>query len=187
MKNISTNNSLYSLTHPQKRVWYTEKIHPNTPVHNIGGTARFKGLIDFEILQKALNHFVKTNEGLNLRMVEEDGDVRQYVQDFEESEIDFFDFSTYDQPEVEFNRWLEREAERPFDLINGKLFYLAMFKINDHDTGYLGKFHHIISDGWSINIISEEVCKLYVDILEGKELNHEVVNSYLEYIEKEKE
>jgi len=99
MKNISTNNNLYSLTHPQKRVWYTEKIHPNTPVHNIGGTARFKGLIDFEILQKALNHFVKTNEGLNLRMVEEDGDVRQYVQDFEEDKIDLAKWREYSEQE----------------------------------------------------------------------------------------
>jgi hypothetical protein len=48
----------YSLTHPQKRIWYMEKINAHQPLHNIGGVVTIKGELDFTFLEKAINHFV---------------------------------------------------------------------------------------------------------------------------------
>ncbi|WP_373000593.1 hypothetical protein [Lutispora sp.] len=40
---MSSSIKYYPLTHPQKAIWYTEKLHPGTSIGNIAGTLRFKG------------------------------------------------------------------------------------------------------------------------------------------------
>lgn len=49
----------FSLTHPQQRIWYMEKINPHQPLHNIGGTVKIQGEVDFDCLEKAINYFIK--------------------------------------------------------------------------------------------------------------------------------
>lgn len=176
----------YSLTHPQKRIWYIEKIYPGTSLYNIGGPIRIKGAIDFSILEESINVLIKSNEGLRLRFVEEKGEVKQYVSNYERVKLDFIDFSIYESPEEEFNKWVEKEARTPFVIESERLFKFALFKISDNDKGYFAKFHHIISDGWSINIMTEQICNTYMKLLNGEEIFNNTEQSYIEYISNEK-
>ena len=188
MSNVdcSSNGILYPLTHPQKRIWYTEKIYPETSLHNIGGPIRIKGKIDFNILEESINIFIKNNDGLRLRFVEENGEVRQFVSYHKKLKIDFVDFSKYLNPEEEFNNWVREQAGKPFVIENERLFYFALFRISDYDNGYFVKFHHIISDGWSINIMTEHICDSYMKLLNGEEIQNTAAFSYIEYLENEK-
>lgn len=179
--------TLYHLTHPQKRIRYVERIYPNTSLYNIGGPIRIKGVIDFTLLEESINLLIKRNEGLRLRFLEQNGDIFQYVSEYEKLKLDFFDFSVYEESEAEFEKWVEKEARKPFQLENEKLFYFALFKISENDNGYLAKFHHIISDGWSINIMTEQICDCYLKLLNGEEIFCDSGHSYIEYIEHEKE
>lgn len=187
--NIVNNNIdriLYPLTHPQKRIWYIEKIYLGTSLHNIGGPIRIKGAIDFSILEESINILIKNNEGLRLRFVEEDGEAKQFVSNYERVKLDFIDFSKYENPEEEFNKWVKKEARKSFVIENERLFYFAMFRISDNDNGYLAKFHHIISDGWSINIMTGQICDTYMKFLYGEEIHDSTEPSYVEYISNEK-
>lgn len=185
VNNNSYDRVLYPLTHPQKRVWYVEKIYPCTSLHNVGGPIRIKGKIDFVMLEKSIKTFVKRNDGVRLRIVETDGEPRQYINDYNETNIDFVDFSRHEQPEKEFAAWVEKEAGKPFKLEDADLFYFAIFKIAENDGGYNVRFHHIISDGWSINIMTEQICDTYMKLLKGEEVNYAPEPSYIDYIEQE--
>lgn len=176
---------LYPLSHPQKRIWYTEKVYTNTSLYNIGGPIRIKGTVDFSLLEEAINIFVKRNEGLRLKFVEIDGEIRQYICDYERIKLDFLDFSQHHNPVEEFNRWVEEEAKKPFILENERLFYFALFKISENDNGYFVKFHHIISDGWSMNIMTEQICDTYMKLLRGEEIDYGPNYSYVEYLDNE--
>ncbi len=182
-KNI---HNLLPLTHPQKRIWYIEKIYPGTPLYNIGGPIRIKGIVDFELLEKTINIFIKKNEGLRLRITEKEGESGQYLVDYKEVKIDFVDFSKSIEPEEEFKKWVDVEAKTPFKLENEALFYFAMFKIAENDTGYFVKFHHIISDGWSINIMTQQIGDIYMKLIMGEEVNENPEHSYIQYIESER-
>ncbi len=179
--------NLYSLTHPQKRIWYHEKIYSGASLHNLGGSIIIKGRVNFEILQKAINIFIHRHEGMRLQFTESDGDVRQYVEEYKPQNIDFLDFSKWEEPELQFEKWVKEEAARPFPLEDGRLFYFALFNVGDCFTGYFVKFHHIISDGWSFSIMTEEIFSLYRELLDGKEVCKEAENSYLEYKDIERE
>lgn len=188
MNGVNYNNDkiLYPLTHPQKRIWYIEKIYPGTSLYNIGGPVRIKGAIDFSILEESINILIKNNEGLRLRLIEENGEVKQFVSSYEKVKLDFIDFSKYENPEAEFRKWIGQEARKPFAIENERLFYFALFRISDSDNGYLTKFHHIIADGWSINIMTEQICDTYMKLLNKEEIYYSTEHSYIEYISNEK-
>ena len=174
------------LTHAQKRIWYIEKIYPNTSLYNIGGTVRIKGYVDFNLLEAALNIFIKKNEGVRLQIVEQNGEGMQYVSEFKEQSIDFLDFSTYNDSIGSFEKWVEENARKPFELYEKPLFYFALFKICDNLNGYLVKFHHIIADGWSMNVMTKQICDVYSRLIKAEEVTDALEFSYLEYIEQEK-
>jgi amino acid adenylation domain-containing protein/non-ribosomal peptide synthase protein (TIGR01720 family) len=181
MKNI-----LRELTHPQKRIWYIEKIYQSTSVHNIGGLIRIKGLVNFDALNKAINVFVERNEGIRIKFCEAEGIPMQYPADYKENKFEYIDFNSYQDPETELRNWIKAQAETSFDLEGGSLYYFALLKINDNESGYFVKLHHIISDGWSVNILTEKISDHYSKIVKSQKINEEVEYSYLEYVEKEK-
>lgn len=179
---MNNNITFYPLIHPQKRIWYIEKIYQGTSLYNIGGPVRIKGALDFIKLEESINILIKNNEGLRLRIIEENGEVKQYVSNYEMVKLDYIDFSKHENSEEEFDKWVEKVARKPFDIENDRLFYFAMFKISDNDNGYLAKFHHIISDGWSINIMTNYICNTYMKLLNGEEINDGREHSYIDYI-----
>src|SRR5690349_16543391 len=92
----------YTITHPQKGIWYTEKIYPGTSLYNIGGSIRIRGRIDLRILEEAIHIFIERNEGLRLTFFEEYGEVKQYIEEYTRTKLDFLDFSQYVSPEKAF-------------------------------------------------------------------------------------
>ncbi|WP_054742438.1 non-ribosomal peptide synthetase [Cellulosilyticum ruminicola] len=176
---------LYPLTHPQKRVWYIEKMYPSTSVNNIGGFTRIKGDIDFDLLEKSINIYIQQNDAVRLRMVEREQEPLQYVTEFEYMTLDRMDFRTSEDPEQEFQNWIQKTVQKPFDLIEQPLFYIALYRINEQEGGYLLKYHHLIFDGWSASIMTKQVTTIYEALKHNQELPQVVSTNYLEYLDKE--
>lgn len=177
----------YNLTHPQKRVWYIEKIHSNSPLHNIGGCLNIKGKIDFRIFEKAVNIVIEKNPGLRLRFSEINGQPYQYVSEVEEEKIEFIDFSTYEAPLVELTKWAKSIYKKTFLLENSSLYRFVMYKADENQCGLLLSIHHIISDGWSISLMQKQICEVYGSLLKEDNLELSIEYSYIDYIEKERE
>ncbi|MBW7453338.1 amino acid adenylation domain-containing protein [Paenibacillus sepulcri] len=162
-----------------------ENINPGQSMHNIGGTVRIKGTADFALLEEAIRSFVKTNEGIRLRLTESEGDVRQYISDDSSFPIDYFDFSAHPNPEAPFTAWVRQEASAHMPIYDNALFYFALLKLGDRDNGYFVKAHHMVADGWSMNLLTEQICGAYLKLLKGEEATSRTGNSYLSYIEQE--
>ncbi len=177
---------VYPLTHPEKRIWYLEKIYPNTSFNNIGGYVRISGNINFGVLGEAINLVIKKNDAMRFNVLEDEDMVSQYVKPYEKYTLDFNDFSTFDEPMIEFSRWMENLAKTSFKLINNNLFYFAFFKIADNDCGYVIKLHHFIADGWSVNIITNQVTEYYLKLINNEVIDDCNENSYLDYLVSEK-
>ncbi|MFB7120705.1 amino acid adenylation domain-containing protein [Bacillus thuringiensis] len=157
----------FPLTHPQKRILYNETIYPNTPIHNIGGTVTIKGLIDVGILRKAIQECIKRHPSLNMVLKREGEEVYQCLENSgEDPEVGFLDFSQYNAG-IEFEKWVKKEAETPFSIFGGTLYSFMIFKKNK-EYGYFIKLHHIIADGWSVQILTEQITKLYDELIGGQ-------------------
>ncbi|RJE89650.1 amino acid adenylation domain-containing protein [Paenibacillus sp. 1011MAR3C5] len=174
------------LSHPQKRIWYLEKIFPDTSLSNIGGPVRIKGEVDFRLLEKAIGQFIASHEGIRLQLDENNGEARQYVADYIYRPLECFDFSLEPDPEASFWDWVNKEAGTPFKLEHSPLYYFALFRINGDDCGYLFKCHHIICDGWSTQIMTSQISHHYTLLAEGRRAEDaEQPPSYLLYLNDE--
>ena len=58
--------NLFDLTIPQKSIWNTEKFYKNTSIANVSGTGKIDEIIDFNLLEKAINIVVEKNDALRI-------------------------------------------------------------------------------------------------------------------------
>lgn len=175
---------MYTLSRPQKTIWYMEKLYKDSGMTNICGTVRFKIGVDFELLRKAINIFVSANDAMRVKVLEDNGTPYQYIKDYKEFEVKFVDFS--DKTKEEFYRWEEIESKKPIDTSSSELFEFIMIKFSDLEGGYLIKVNHIISDAWSIMLLVSDIKDIYSELVYGNFEKYEKP-SYLDYIDSEEE
>ncbi len=178
----------YPLTSPQLSIWYTEKMYPGTSISNVAGSLRIKDKLDFDLLGKAINLFIKNNEGIRLRICLDDyGNPLQYVSDYDYKEIELKDFSHCDDPTKAMYEWDGREILTPLKMLNCDLYHFAMLKLSDTEGGFFVNTHHIISDAWSMSIIGSSVIRYYFYLKNSNTdaINQAIMPSYLSFVENE--
>ncbi len=170
----------YPLTHPQKGIWYLEKMYPGTSVGTIAGTVRIKGKVDFKLLEQAINIVIEKNDGLRLRIcIGEDSEPKQYLANYQYKKFDFFDFTRKTE---EFYDWNEKQTQIPMAIIDSDLFYFAIFKTGNQEGGFFGKLHHLISDAWSTINVTNQVLDVYQGLANDINVKVEKRPSYLDYV-----
>ena len=174
----------YRLTHPQKRVWFTEKLHPGTGMWNVSGTLKLKGRIDYEALRQAVNIFIRENDAMRLRIGVEEGNPYQYLSDFKPVKIDYLDFS--DRELKSLYEWDSVQTQAPLPLIDSDLFHFTMIRLADDEAWLYVKFHHLVCDGLSLVDFGNQVTEIYQSLLTG-EVRESQRRSYIEYIREEEE
>lgn len=175
----------YKLTHTQKRVWEIEKKYPNTPMENIGGVVIIKGEVNIDLLKKAIQIFIKRNDGIRLRFRERDGEVYQYICSYELKKVDYMNFSNFINPQEEFEKWSKYAFRISFKLEDYDLYYLSVFRISNKESGVLLRIHHIICDGWGTSIIQKGILETYCRLIKNEVVNTTSAPSYIDFIEKE--
>jgi hypothetical protein len=57
-------------------------MYPDTSISNVAGTLRIKDTVDLSIMEKAINYYIRNNDGIRLRIcLDDDGNPRQYVSE----------------------------------------------------------------------------------------------------------
>lgn len=184
MKNHDT-EIYYQLSHPQKRIWYTEKINTNSPLNNIGGVVWIYQEINVKVMQKVINTLIEKNDGLRLRIGEKEMEPVQYVQEYQLENIDFWDFSNAKNSIKSYEAWSADMFKKPFHLTDSSLYYFAICKLTEREYLVFVKAHHIISDGWSMSLIQRHICEIYRKLLSSERYDFDDY-SYLDYLAYEK-
>jgi len=174
----------YQLTRAQQRIWYAQQKFKNSPLFNIGGTVIIDGNIDLCILKSAIGLFISNNDSLHIRYQDDNGSPVQYFSN-EYANVEEKDFSHYDDPFKVFNHWVEKMFQIPFNLYDSDLFQFTVFTIRDGITGYYVKLHHSISDGWSVQLMLDQIKQNYEMIIKNSEIIPDKKQSYLDIITQE--
>ena len=174
---------IYHLTNPQKSIWLMEQFFKNSSVNNIGGTIYTKESIDFTILNKAVNYFVKNTDSFRLHLMQnEGGEIRQYISSFESLHLETLHFSSL----IELKEYQKELVEKPFPLLNSNLFKFAMYFTDDGYSGLILIIHHLIADAYSEGIIATSIMRIYSSLSQNNVLSDSSY-SYLDYMKTEKE
>ncbi|HJT73674.1 MAG TPA: amino acid adenylation domain-containing protein, partial [Chitinophaga sp.] len=154
----------YPLSSSQKRLWVLSQLEEGNIAYNMPGVYVFEGKLDQAALTKAFNTLIARHESLRTVFREDkQGNVRQFINPQQKSSfsISFRDLRQEKEQEVKVERLVREEAVRPFDLYAGPLLRAGLLQVADNRWIFTYTMHHIISDGWSMNILIREVLQFY--------------------------
>ncbi len=171
-KYLSTVDSEYDLpdevyvfpaSFAQQRLWFLDRFDPGIAHYTISKVMRLVGHLDVQALEKAFHDIMQRHEVLRTHFEERDGETVQVISQNALVELPLVDLTDLpDQPrESMVEGMLREELRRPFDLGRGPLIRASLWKLANQEHTLLISMHHIISDGWSMGILWQELSALY--------------------------
>ena len=153
----------YELSHAQKRLWLLDKVVPNSPFYNIPGAVLIDGIeLDLIVLRDSLQTVVDRHETLRTVFMTVDDEPVQVIIDDYKIEMPVYDLMSDADKEEKLHSIISEEKIRPFDLEKGPLFRVILVKLSPSKNVFIIVMHHIISDGWSMSILVQEVIGNYL-------------------------
>ncbi len=157
----------------QWRVWFLEQLDPGRPTFNTPSAHRLQGPLDVEALERALNAMVERQASLRTAIVENDEGVPvQVVLPRLQVRLGHLhDLSALapERREAELAQRLQAAADEPFDLRQAPLFRVSLWRLDAQEHVLFFMPHHIVWDGWSFDLIYDEMKALYAAFAAGRE------------------
>jgi len=157
------------LSYAQQRLWFLDQLEPGTASYNIPKALRLAGKLEVAVLEKVLNEIVRRHEALRTRFEVVEGQPVQIISEMQPMGLPLIDLSGLSESEraAEAVRLIQEEARHPFDLARGPLLRSSLLRTSEAEHLLLFTMHHIVSDGWSIGLLIEEVATLYKAFMKG--------------------
>ncbi|HKV07843.1 MAG TPA: amino acid adenylation domain-containing protein, partial [Thermoanaerobaculia bacterium] len=137
---------------PQRRLWFAHLWSPEAALYNTPFALGLEGPLDVPSLARSLAEIVARHEALRTTFRAVDGEPVQVVARALDLPLPVADLSALPEPlrEAEVERILAAEARRPFDLEQGPVLRVGLFRLAPGEHVLLALMHHIVSDDWSI-------------------------------------
>ena len=105
---------VYELTTPQKSIWHTENYYSGTNINNVCGVLAINEPVNFDILNKSIQLFIKNNDIYHTKFITQNDTVVQYVDDYIPTDIELLELSSED----ELAQIAQKMANTPFIFFN---------------------------------------------------------------------
>jgi amino acid adenylation domain-containing protein len=156
------------LTESQLEIWLSAQLGDDAScAFNESVTLRMNGRLNQDALQKALDRIVARHDALRATFTSTGEAMRiTAAKPFEYPHTDLSNRSPPDA-EMAFAEVLDADARTPFDLVNGPCVRGNLVTLSKDSHAFVLTAHHILCDGWSINVIVNELAELYTAFCRG--------------------
>ncbi|RCG17648.1 amino acid adenylation domain-containing protein, partial [Streptomyces reniochalinae] len=162
-------------TFEQQRLWYMDRLHPDSPLYTVGWLLHRPEAVDAARLTSALEALVERHETLRTTFRESGGRVWQEIAEAGQvvlAEADLSAEPVERRPEAARDRARELWKES-FDLTTGPLLRTLLIHLSDNESLLVFSAHHAIVDGFSLPILNEELLRGYDDLGSGRPATRE--------------
>ncbi len=158
------------LSFAQERLWFLDQLEPESPFYNISGAVRLVGALAVPALAGSLAAVVARQESLRTTFAVEDGEPVQRIAPPGPFPVPRVDLSSLPEArrEGEVLRLAAAAAARPFDLARGPLLRTALLQLRPAEHVLVLVVHHIVADGWSMEVLLREVIAAYGALAAGQ-------------------
>nr|WP_255408056.1 non-ribosomal peptide synthase/polyketide synthase [Chitinophaga sp. MD30] len=160
-------NAPAPLSFSQERLWFIDQLEGTVQYH-IPIVARLKGKLDKKVLSRALQQLLQRHEALRTVIVTQGDTLLQQVKDNAGWEVQLINVPEYKKDEAALRQYIQNLISQPFDLQTDFLFRAHLIASGRSEHILVLTMHHIVSDGWSIGILVEELAALYNGLLNGQ-------------------
>lgn len=155
----------------QERLWFLEELYPNRVTYNAPSAHRLMGRINENAFAQALNEMIRRQPALRTCFERDRNTVVQRIRDDVMCSIfpaeDLSHLAT-DQRESHLRGRLDELTAETFNLTAAPLFKAHMFKLGEGEHVLFFMAHHIIWDGWSFDLLYNEISALYGAFVHGR-------------------
>ncbi|HEY0462313.1 MAG TPA: amino acid adenylation domain-containing protein [Pyrinomonadaceae bacterium] len=163
------------LSFSQERLWFLEQMDPDSCIYNLPAMLPLRGQINLGLVEETIRQIVERHSALRTRFVIRDDNPFQEIVDNVNEALDFSIIDLCVNHAKSNPRLLEQtlnsEIWVPFNLATGPLLRARLILQPNNENLLLLVMHHIISDGWSINIFTKEFQILYESAHRGNAPN----------------
>ena len=156
------------LSFGQEQLWFLSQIQDNT-TYNLPLALQISGSLNISVLEQVITEIVRRHEILRTNFQQIEGKNLQVIR----PEINIslqvinLDQITAKQQLKNVERLINQETDKILNLSEDDLFQSTLYQLNQNSYILLLNMHHIISDGWSIGILLQELSTLYGAYLAG--------------------
>lgn len=147
------------LSHAQQRIWFLEELEGGSAVYNIPWAVRIRGPLQPAALEQALLELQQRHESLRTTFADTPAGPRQQINAGGNLSIERMRLPAASDAEIrqQVSAWATRE----FDLRTGPLLHAGLIESGRDDWVLVLVIHHIVMDGWSLEILQRELFALY--------------------------
>ncbi len=187
----------FPLSFAQERLWFLNQWKPGSAWYNVPTALRLSGPLKVSALERNLATVVQRHEVLRTTFEEHAGRPVQVIAPKLPIQMPVIDLCgrgqapisanlgdrcmqgtegeasspvspTATERDAQVNLLTRIEAQRPFDLVSGPLLRVCLLRLDEQEHILLLTLHHIICDGWSIEVLMHEMTMLYEAEINGK-------------------
>ncbi len=177
-------HKVYPLTKAQKLHFFTLAHCEKKQVLNIGTSLTIEQDLDFDTLKEAIYQAYDRCESMRLRFAKDkDGTLYQYIADQEERDIEYYDFTGWQECHVEDK--LKEWTQVPFQRCDSPMNRIVMIVMPDGFQGVYLLVDHMTMDAQALILFLKDVIEIYCHMkYEGIDYPKEM-SSYIEQLEKD--
>lgn len=176
--------NLYELTTPQKSIWHTENYYNGTNINNICGILTIDKPVDFDIFSKSIELFLKSNDIFQTKFTADNDLIMQYVDEYKPTSFEIVNVNSED----ELLQIANKMANTPFKFMDSFLYEFKLFRFPNNHGGFIVNAHHIITDSWSLGIMTNKIINNYYNLLNNSLNQLKDENpSYIDYVLSERD
>lgn len=158
----------YPVSHAQKRLWLMDQMHFDSVAYNLPETLSIQGDLNLDALQSAFDALMQRHESLRTYFIDINGEPRQKVLPQHQVNMQYIDLSQQLNAETEAASYIDKDVHLAFDLSKAPLFRISVLKLREKQFLLVFNIHHIISDGWSLGVLTREWMQIYMAFIHKK-------------------
>jgi fengycin family lipopeptide synthetase D len=166
----------YPVSHNQRRLWMMHQADPDSTAYHITRAVTMTAPVSHQLVKRCIAHQMERHESLRTGFKTVDNEPVQFIAKPDPQQVPLTVIHLSEEDEPERQRSLNEEQRtlyRPYDLETPPLFRVHQININHEDVRLVFHFHHIITDGTSMEILEAEFIRLYDALKKGENVNLE--------------
>ncbi|MCB2378361.1 condensation domain-containing protein, partial [Hymenobacter sp. BT635] len=162
----------YALSDGQRRLWFLSQSEDNALTYNIPSVLELTGELNTDLFARAIESVIARHEILRTVFRESAaGEPRQHILSAQAIgfSLRVTDLSAFPDAEVQVRALVQQDMAQPFDLSRGPLLRASLFQLAAGRHVFYYNMHHIVSDGWSMQLLTRDVLTSYMALVQGQE------------------
>jgi hypothetical protein len=154
----------------QEGLWLLQAQHEDCRAYNVTGMLRLAGVLNMPAFQAAVVATVRRHDSLRSVFPASGGRPQRFIRTDTDVPLAMRDLSSYNAAEqrLAVGDELDAAVGRRFDLTSGPLFILRLLRLRPRQHVLIMSAHHIVADGWSMDVIYRDLSACYQRVLSGQ-------------------